>query len=103
MELDNEQIPYIDLRATFKIKDELEEGVSKQIVVVNNGKTKVALICDHIVGEYQAVIKPLGVYFKNQDHISGSTILGDGTIALVFDTNRLIKKYVAKQEDTTLS
>ena len=103
MELDNEQIPYIDLRATFKIKNELEEDISKQIVVVNNGKTKVALICDHIVGEYQAVIKPLGVYFKNQDHISGSTILGDGTIALVFDTNRLIKKYVAKQEDTTLS
>jgi len=103
MELDSQQVPYIDLKKIFNIKEELEESTSKQIVVVNNGKTKVALICDHIVGEYQAVIKPLGVYFKDQDHISGSTILGDGTIALVFDTNRLIKKYVAKQEDTTLS
>lgn len=104
MELDNEQIPYIDLREIFTIKEELDEDITRQIVVVTNGKGRVGLVCDHIVGEYQAVIKPLGVYFKEQDHISGSTILGDGTIALVFDTNRLVKKYVNKQqEDATLS
>ena len=104
MELDNEQIPYIDLREIFNIADELSEDITRQIVVVTNGRGRVGLICDHIVGEYQAVIKPLGVYFKEQDHISGSTILGDGTVALVFDTNRLVKKYVSKQqEDATLS
>jgi len=103
MELDTKQIPYIDLREIFKISDELDKKITSQIVVVNNGKSRVGIICDHIVGEYQAVIKPLGAYFKEQDYISGSTILGDGNIALVFDTNRLIKKYVAKQEDTTLS
>ncbi len=94
LELSDEQIPYIDLRETFEITDKKYKDASKQIVVVNNGKSQVALICDHIVGEYQAVIKPLGVYFKEQDYISGSTILGDGTIALVFDTHRLIRKYV---------
>lgn len=103
LELDQEQIPYIDLREIFQIQEELDENITRQIVVVNNGRSRVGLICDHIIGEYQAVIKPLGVYFKEQDHISGSTILGDGTIALVFDTNRLIKKYVTKQEDATLS
>lgn len=102
-ELSNKQIPYIDLRETFEIDDERNKGAAKQIVVVNNGKSQVALICDHIVGEYQAVIKPLGVYYKEQDYISGSTILGDGTIALVFDTNRLIRKYVNTQEDVALS
>ncbi len=103
LELDNNQIPFIDLRETFEIEDERGADLTKQIVVVNNGKSQVALICDHIVGEYQAVIKPLGVYFKEQDYISGSTILGDGTIALVFDTNRLIRKYVDTREDVTLS
>ncbi|MCB0495881.1 MAG: chemotaxis protein CheA [Cyclobacteriaceae bacterium] len=103
MELDNEQIPYIDLREIFHVKDELKQDITRQIVVVNNGKGRVGLICDHIIGEYQAVIKPLGVYFKEQDHISGSTILGDGTVALVFDTNRLVKKYVTKHEDIKLS
>jgi len=103
LELDNNQIPFIDLRKTFEISDKKGADLAKQIVVVNNGKSQVALICDHIVGEYQAVIKPLGVYFKEQDYISGSTILGDGTIALVFDTNRLIRKYVDTREDVTLS
>lgn len=103
LELDNEQIPYIDLKKIFKIEGKEVEDNKKQIVVINNGKGKVGLICDQIVGEYQAVIKPLGVYFKNEDYISGSTILGDGTIALVFDTNRLIKKFVDQQQDITLS
>ena len=103
LELDNEQLPYINLRETFKIKDKMKADTTEQIVVVNNGKSQVALVCDHIVGEYQAVIKPLGVYFKEQDYISGSTILGDGTIALVFDTNRLIRKYVDAKEDVTIS
>ncbi len=102
LELSDVQIPYIDLRKTFEITDEKNQNIAKQIVVVNNGKNQVALICDHIVGEYQAVIKPLGVYFKEQDYISGSTILGDGTIALVFDTNRLIKKYVDTKDNVTL-
>ncbi len=102
LELNNNQIPYINLRETFEITDKKNEDIPKQIVVINNGKSQVALICDHIVGEYQAVIKPLGVYFKEQDYISGSTILGDGTIALVFDTNRLIRKYVDAQEDVTI-
>lgn len=103
LELSEQQIPYIDLRETFEITDKKNENNPKQIVVVNNGKSQVALVCDHIVGEYQAVIKPLGVFFKEQDYISGSTILGDGTIALVFDTNRLIRKYVDTQEEATLS
>lgn len=103
MELDSEQIPYIDLREIFNIQEELGEDITRQIVAVNNGKGRVGLICDHIIGEYQAVIKPLGMYFKEQDHISGSTILGDGTVALVFDTNRLVKKYVNKHEDAAIS
>ncbi len=102
LELGNNQIPYINLRETFGIASKKNTDTPKQIVVVNNGKSQVALICDHIVGEYQAVIKPLGVYFKEQDYISGSTILGDGAIALVFDTNRLIKKYVDAQEDVSI-
>lgn len=102
MEIDKEQIPFIDPRNVFNIQSDIDNSESDQIVVVNNGATRVGIICDHIIGEYQAVIKPLGPHFKNQDHISGSTILGDGSIALVFDTNRLIKKHVTRQKDTNL-
>ncbi len=52
----------------------------------------VGLIVDRIVGEHQAVLKSLGKYFANQEYISGGSILGDGSIALVLDVNKLIKQ-----------
>ena len=52
---------------------------------------------DEIIGEYQAVLKPLGSAFKEQDFFSGATILGDGTVALVLDPNKLIELF-AKTE-----
>jgi two-component system chemotaxis sensor kinase CheA len=49
------------------------------------------VIVDDIIGEYQTVVKPLGRFLKKQEYISGASILGDGTIALVVDSSRLIQ------------
>jgi two-component system chemotaxis sensor kinase CheA len=57
---------------------------------------RIGLAVDSVVGEYQAVLKPLGKHYKNQEIISGATILGDGTIALVIDTNKAIKYFAAQ-------
>jgi two-component system, chemotaxis family, sensor kinase CheA len=46
-----------------------------------------------IVGEYQAVLKPLGKLYLGQDEFSGATILGDGSVSLVLDTNKMIRKH----------
>lgn len=89
--LDEEQVPYINLREEFGY--ELPLVGSSQIIVVNNGDRTVGISIDHIIGEYQAVVKPLGKYYKKQDFISGASILGDGTIALVMDTNKIIELY----------
>jgi two-component system chemotaxis sensor kinase CheA len=48
-------------------------------------------VLDQIIGEYQAVLKPLGKLYRKQEMISGASIQGDGTIALVLDPNKLIK------------
>ncbi|NJM16515.1 MAG: hypothetical protein HC896_15065 [Bacteroidales bacterium] len=40
----------------------------------------------------------MGKHYKRQDIISGATILGDGTIALVMDTNKAIKKFITSQD-----
>jgi two-component system chemotaxis sensor kinase CheA len=37
------------------------------------------------------VLKPLGKLYRNQEMVSGASILGDGTIALVLDTSKIIK------------
>ena len=45
---------------------------------------------DELIGQQEIVIKPLGKYMKQCKFISGATILGDGEIALILDTNALI-------------
>ena len=86
--IDDDQYSYIDLREIFEEKD-MEQSDS-QLVLVKYEDKKVGLIVDHVIGEYQTVVKPLGRFLKKQENVSGASIMGDGTISLVIDTNRLI-------------
>jgi two-component system, chemotaxis family, sensor kinase CheA len=89
--LEGRQISYFDVRKEFGLLDSDQDIV--QVVVVNFEDLLVGLIVDFVVGEYQAVLKPLGKHYKKQEMISGATILGDGSVALVLDTNKIIKLF----------
>ena len=52
---------------------------------------------DELLGEVQAVIKPLGRIFKELNGFSGFTILGSGLVALVLDIPSLIKQVVGNE------
>lgn len=96
--LDGEQIPFISLSEEFGGKENLSGF--QEIVLVYYEEKRVALIIDHIIGKFQAVLKPLGRYFQHLDNISGATILGDGKIALVLDTNKVAEQYLHKKRLT---
>jgi two-component system chemotaxis sensor kinase CheA len=89
--LDERQVPYINLREEFEYEVAMEG--SSQLIVVSDGDHEVGISVDHIVGEYQAVVKPISKYYRNQDFVSGATILGDGSIALVLDTHKIVELY----------
>ncbi len=89
--LDGEQIPFYYLREEFNLPNNNEDH--EQIIVVSYEDKKIGIVVDEVVGEYQAVLKALGKLFKNQEIISGATILGDGTVALVMDTNKMILQF----------
>lgn len=89
--LDGRQYPYIDLRGEFGIGEE-SSPETNSVILVRDHEKEVGFCVDEIVGEYQAVLKPVGKYYRNQEFVSGATILGDGKIALVLDTNNLISK-----------
>ncbi len=92
--LEGKQVPFFYIRSEF---NETEfTGHFEQVVVVNYEEIRVGLVVDEVVGEYQAVLKPLGKHYKKQDMISGATIMGDGTVALVIDTNRIIKMFAGR-------
>lgn len=88
---DNKEIAFLNLREEFEIEGNRPE--IERIVVVHFGETQIGLSVDNIIGQYQAVLKPLGKLYKKQQSISGATILGDGTVALVMDTNKLITQF----------
>jgi len=94
--LDGKQISFFNVRKEFELEE--SKQAIEQVIVVNFDDTRVGLIVDYVVGEYQAVLKPLGKHYKRQEIISGATILGDGSIALVLDTNKIIKLFARIQD-----
>ena len=88
-------LPYVDLREAFAIQGTVPGF--RQVVVVNTQEHKVGFVVDAVIGDYQTVIKPLGRMFKNVSGLSGATILGDGTVALIIDSNRLAQTARASQ------
>jgi two-component system chemotaxis sensor kinase CheA len=96
---DDEQIPFIDLTEEFAGSPSLFSN--NEMVVVQYEEKKVALIVDTIGGKLQAVLKPLGKCFMHMDAVSGATILGDGNIALVLDTNKVVEQYLNKKTLST--
>lgn len=87
--LRGEVLPLVSLRKLFDIP---QKSVRREnIVVVRYGNQKAGLVVDELLGELQTVIKPLGVLFANLRGIGGSTILGNGGIALILDIPALIE------------
>lgn len=82
-------VPYIRLRNEFEIEAEPPE--QEQIVVTGANGNRAGFVVDRVIGEHQTVIKNLGKVFSNVKDISGATILGNGKIALIIDTQNLVE------------
>ena len=91
-------LPYIDLREEFRIQTERPE--IDQIVVVSTYERQVGFCVDKVIGEHQTVIKSLSGVFNSAQEFSGATILGNGRVALILDTDGLLRKSVLLEENT---
>lgn len=81
-------IPVIKLRDDFASTSELPN--KENYVVISQYDKYYAITVDNILGEHQAVVKPLGYYNQNHNYFSGASILGDGSLAFILDINKLI-------------
>ncbi len=86
----NNPVPFISLREKFKYSD--HENDSEMVIIINKFDNRYAIIADKLIGEHQAVIKPLGELFVNQPYFSGGSIMVDGKLALILDTNFLFNQ-----------
>ncbi|MBN1145352.1 MAG: chemotaxis protein CheA [Bacteroidales bacterium] len=83
----NSPIPLVSLREQFKYAP--SEQNELMVIVINKFDRRYAITADQIIGEHQAVIKPLGDLFVNQPYFSGGSIMIDGKLAFILDTNFL--------------
>lgn len=82
-------VPYIRLRDQFQLGG--EPPAIEQIVIVKVENMRVGFVVDHVVGSHQTVVKNLGAFYRGLEGISGATILGEGTVALILDVARLVQ------------
>jgi two-component system, chemotaxis family, sensor kinase CheA len=84
-------VPLIDLKDIFNCPKSDEEETYTSIVIVKKGDKLAALVVDSFIGQQEVVLKSLGSLLSNTFAISGATILGDGQVALIVDSNAIIK------------
>jgi len=98
--LRGEVLPYIRLRGLFNEPGKRSEY--ENIVVVQSAGQRIGMVVDELHGEVQAVIKSLGRVYRDIKGVSGATIMGDGTVALIVDVQSLVQSVIQGEgKDTT--
>lgn len=88
----DEYMPVIALERTFKVPRADESQTSNIMVVVEAEGSRVALLVDELLGQHQVVVKNLESNYRKVPNVSGATILGDGSVALILDTGALVRR-----------
>jgi len=83
-----ELVPYLRLREHFGAEG--ERPPIEQIAIASVEGTRYGLVVDEVIGQHQTVIKSLGRMYRGVEGVSGATILGDGTVAMIVDVPSLV-------------
>jgi two-component system chemotaxis sensor kinase CheA len=83
-----EPLPYLRLRDVFGMSD--APPAREHVAIVRSGARQAGIAVDGLLGQDQAVIKPLGTLFRNVPAVAGSTIGGNGRVALILDVPALL-------------
>jgi len=87
VELRSQVLPVVGLRELYAIDSATPERSS--VVVLQSSGQRYGVQVDQLLGQHQTVIKPLGRMFRSLRGMSGSSILGNGEVALIFDVHSL--------------
>src|SRR5262249_47837789 len=94
--LRGETLPYLRLRDVFG--PHAAPSVEREnVLIVNYGGAKAGVAVDELLGKGQTVMKPLGKLFKKITGLAGSTILGNGCVALILDVPALVREAMARR------
>ncbi len=81
-------VPFLRLRNAFDCGGNPPDA--QNVVIVTSGDTRIGVVVDRIIGTNQVVIKQMSKLHVGLRTISGATILGDGSVALILDVPHLV-------------
>lgn len=82
-------IPLVHLDEVLDCKPREDKPDNLIVVIVKKGENYAGLVVDSLIGQQEIVIKSLGKVMDNNKMISGATILGDGDVAMILDSNAM--------------
>ncbi|MCZ6644221.1 MAG: chemotaxis protein CheA [Gammaproteobacteria bacterium] len=85
-----EYVPIISLARLLNVQAENDASRERLIVFVDGRQGKIGLLVDELLDQQQVVIKSLESNYQRVEGVSGATILGDGTVALILDIGGLV-------------
>ena len=88
--LRNAVIPIIRLDEVLDVSKQSNAKDTITVVIVKKGEKQAGFVVDSLIGQQEIVIRSLGKYLSGIKNITGATILGDGEVALILDTNALL-------------
>ncbi len=91
VQLDDERLPFLDLASAFTHQHDPPE-LRQAVVVHYRNEHRVALIVDRILGDQQAVLKSPGLILRENQLLSGISLLGNGEPAVVLDAQRVVSQ-----------
>ena len=86
-------VPIVRLHEMFGIADARETLEDGLLVLVEADGERIGLFVDDLQGQQQVVIKSLEANYQQVPGLTGATILGDGTVALILDVPGFIQRY----------
>lgn len=86
-----EVLPLIAVHEVFGCENAVADEKAGIVIVAEGDGARAGLLVDGLIGQQQAVIKSLETNYRRVEGISGATILGDGTIALIVDVGGLVR------------
>jgi two-component system chemotaxis sensor kinase CheA len=90
-------VPLIDVGAVFAYRPPLDELTDQVVLLVETEEgERAALIVDTIIDQRQVVIKGLESNYGRIAGVAAATILGNGSIALILDTDDLIDRAIGQ-------
>ncbi len=70
---------------------------NQHVVIVQYGQDKVGIVVDGLLGEIQAVIKPMNSMFQSLKFVGGSTVLGNGDVGFILDVPQIVALAIERE------